>query len=396
LNLIVRDGLAHMRKSIVAIRNAVKYVRSSTPRYNSFELRCLNGNVSRGSLCLDVVTRWNSTYLMLSAAIKPRVAFQLMLEEDMPYNEYFFENETDEDGVARELPPKKRIGPPSSEDWHDVGKMLKFLKIFFNCTLAFSASKSVTSSMCYNEIYIVQKNLITLSNHNDAQVKKEATSMKAKFDKYWDGILNMNPLVFISSVMDPRNKLQFASICIDKIFGKDSVDSNHLKAKIRRVMKDLYDEYVVILRPSETVGSRSGNTEFDQPSAVFDLSDDDEYDRSNEEFMEMDKEVANEELCCELDIYLLEKVVPRNHNSLGMDYDVLGWWRRNSLKYPILSELARDVLAVQVSSVASESAFSTSGRILDPFRSCLTPYMTEVLVCTQQWLRNSIVEEKTS
>uniref|UniRef100_A0A0D2ZQJ4 HAT C-terminal dimerisation domain-containing protein n=1 Tax=Brassica oleracea var. oleracea TaxID=109376 RepID=A0A0D2ZQJ4_BRAOL len=57
--------------------------------------------------------------------------------------------------------------------------------------------------------------------------------------------------------------------------------------------------------------------------------------------------------------------------------------------YDASPELAKDVLAVQVSSVASESAFSTSGRILDPYRSSLTPYMIEALICTQQWMRSS-------
>ena len=33
----------------------------------------------------------------------------------------------------------------------------------------------------------------------------------------------------------------------------------------------------------------------------------------------------------------------------------------------MLSKLARDVLVVPISTVASESAFSTGGRILDPF-----------------------------
>lgn len=42
---------------------------------------------------------------------------------------------------------------------------------------------------------------------------------------------------------------------------------------------------------------------------------------------------------------------------------------------------------MQVSSVASESAFSTSGRIIEPHRSCLTHYMAEVLMCTEQWLK---------
>ena len=53
----------------------------------------------------------------------------------------------------------------------------------------------------------------------------------------------------------------------------------------------------------------------------------------------------------------------------------------------MLSKLARDVLAVPVSTVAFESAFSTGGRILDPFRSSLSPLMVQNLVCAQDWLQ---------
>lgn len=54
--------------------------------------------------------------------------------------------------------------------------------------------------------------------------------------------------------------------------------------------------------------------------------------------------------------------------------------------------MARDVLSIPVTSVASESAFSTAGRVLDPFRSSLTPNIVEALVCTQDWLRCSKLE----
>lgn len=47
----------------------------------------------------------------------------------------------------------------------------------------------------------------------------------------------------------------------------------------------------------------------------------------------------------------------------GTEYDVLSWWKVSSPKFPVLSTVARDVFAMQVSSVASESAFSTSGRV---------------------------------
>ena len=52
-----------------------------------------------------------------------------------------------------------------------------------------------------------------------------------------------------------------------------------------------------------------------------------------------------------------------------------------------MSKLARDVLAVPVSTVASKSAFSTGGRILNPFRSSLSPLMVQNLVCAQDWLQ---------
>ncbi|KAL0449487.1 UNVERIFIED_CONTAM: putative AC transposase [Sesamum latifolium] len=40
-----------------------------------------------------------------------------------------------------------------------------------------------------------------------------------------------------------------------------------------------------------------------------------------------------------------------------------------------------------ISTIASESAFSTSGRVIDAFRSSLSSKMVEVLMCTQDWLR---------
>jgi hypothetical protein len=49
--------------------------------------------------------------------------------------------------------------------------------------------------------------------------------------------------------------------------------------------------------------------------------------------------------------------------------------------------MARDILAIPVSTVASESAFSTGGRVIETFRSSLKQEMTEALICAQQWLK---------
>jgi hypothetical protein len=84
----------------------------------------------------------------------------------------------------------------------------------------------------------------------------------------------------------------------------------------------------------------------------------------------------------ELDKYLAEDT---EENSV--DFDILSWWKCNSARFPVLSKLTRDILAIPISTVASESAFSTSGRILDDFRSSLTPMTLQALICAQDWLR---------
>ncbi|KAK2642248.1 hypothetical protein Ddye_024011, partial [Dipteronia dyeriana] len=56
------------------------------------------------------------------------------------------------------------------------------------------------------------------------------------------------------------------------------------------------------------------------------------------------------------------------------------------LRYPELAAMARDVLSVPISTVASESAFSMGGRVLDQFRSSLLPNVAEALVCSCDWI----------
>jgi hypothetical protein len=83
----------------------------------------------------------------------------------------------------------------------------------------------------------------------------------------------------------------------------------------------------------------------------------------------------------ELDRYLHDGLVPETN-----DFDILAWWKIHASTYPILVKIARDVLAILISYIASESAFSTNGRVLDSFRSLLSPITVETLICTQDWL----------
>ncbi|GKF89975.1 zinc finger BED domain-containing protein RICESLEEPER 2 [Tanacetum coccineum] len=65
---------------------------------------------------------------------------------------------------------------------------------------------------------------------------------------------------------------------------------------------------------------------------------------------------------------------------------VVGFWKENETMFPVLSHMAMDIISVQASSVAFESAFSTSGRVLPIRRTRLTPASLEMCMCLKDHL----------
>ena len=80
-------------------------------------------------------------------------------------------------------------------------------------------------------------------------------------------------------------------------------------------------------------------------------------------------------------MYLAE---PRSDRTSSIQ--ILDFWKSQQYRYPDLARIARDILCVPISTVASESAFSVGGRVLDHFRSSLSPQIVESLICTKDWL----------
>ncbi|KAE8704610.1 hypothetical protein F3Y22_tig00110450pilonHSYRG00968 [Hibiscus syriacus] len=93
----------------------------------------------------------------------------------------------------------------------------------------------------------------------------------------------------------------------------------------------------------------------------------------------------------ELNTYLEEGVLI---GEPGVYFDALGWWKENNLKFNNLSKMATNILAIPVTIVASESAFSAGGRVIDPHRSSLGTKMADMLVCGADWYRQYYGLEK--
>nr|XP_018629427.2 zinc finger BED domain-containing protein DAYSLEEPER-like [Nicotiana tomentosiformis] len=85
----------------------------------------------------------------------------------------------------------------------------------------------------------------------------------------------------------------------------------------------------------------------------------------------------------QLDLYLEELVIVCKGNE---NLDVLTFWKDNRSKYPELSLMARDLLSIPISTVASESAFSVGGRVIGKFQSSILPENAEAKLCSRDWI----------
>ncbi|CAM8907260.1 unnamed protein product [Rhodiola kirilowii] len=88
----------------------------------------------------------------------------------------------------------------------------------------------------------------------------------------------------------------------------------------------------------------------------------------------------------ELDTYLEDGVI--RVGDVNGCFDPLDWWKGNSLKFRTLARLACDILAIPITSVASESAFSAGSRVIDNYRACLGVDTVQMLLCGEDWLRS--------
>ncbi|XP_070051072.1 zinc finger BED domain-containing protein RICESLEEPER 2-like isoform X2 [Nicotiana tomentosiformis] len=238
---------------------------------------------------------------------------------------------------------------------------------------------------------ILLKPKTQLIENEDTVLSEMAKKMKEKFDKYWGDPGKMNNIIFISCILDPRYKLESVGYALVKMFGQDP--GAIIQAEVKKYMTSLFSEYVKSVSKGVVLDSSSDCSSLDTSTSRLSES---QVSTQNtgllESLMQDIKKYKSGsggvDTRTELDKYFGEET-----EDDTKEFDVLLWWKLNSARFPILAEMARDVLAVPVSSVASECAFSTGGRILDSFRSSLTPKLVQALVCLQDWLRNEKLKQ---
>ncbi|RLN22033.1 zinc finger BED domain-containing protein RICESLEEPER 2-like [Panicum miliaceum] len=360
LNAAAQDVIASIHGVIYNIRESIKFIKASSAREEKFAEIALQLEIpSTKTLCLDVTTQWNTTYLMLLAALDYKQAFTTLETCDDNYNE-----------------------APSAEDWKKVEAACTYLKLLYDSAHSIMASTNPTSNLFFHEAWKLQLELTNGTGHEDPIFSSIAKDMHERFDKYWK---DCSLVLAIAVVMDPRFKMKLVEFSYSKIYGAEA--AKYVKV-VDDAVHELYKEYVAQPLPLTPAyaeqgeannGPANANNSQGAPASTGDgLLDFDMYL----------SEIQSSQLSkSELEQYLDESLTPRMQ-----EFDILNWWKLNTVKFPTLSKMARDILAIPMSMVSSGSSIFTAGtgsHMLDDYRSSLRPEIVEALVCAKDWLQYS-------
>lgn len=351
LHLTFEEGLKYFHDSISRIRDVVRYVKTSPTRLWKFKASVEQEKISSNKLvCLDVPNDWDPTYLMLKVAVNFEKAFERLEKEDSHYFNGFVNGER----------------TPSHVDWDIARTCVNHLKIFYDASLEFSKSFHVTSNLFLVHLAEIHDILQCWGDSKDLHLKNMADNIRQKCQKYWGNLNNVNPLLFVAVLLDPRYKekglkLILLSICDDDLL------ADELTKKARKTLDSLYENYSMLYPTSHKRNDTEvGNGQLTALAQYL---------------KKMKKRDEERELKTAVDRYLAESL----EDSDDDNFDILDWWKVRTYNCKILLMIVRDVLAIPISIATSESDFYTSGMILNSSRSSLPSETMEAFICAQNW-----------
>ena len=71
--------------------------------------------------------------------------------------------------------------------------------------------------------------------------------------------------------------------------------------------------------------------------------------------------------------------------ELDDNFSILTWRKNHENQFSVLAKVARDIVVVPASTIASESPYSAVRRVLDEKRSSLMPNVVKICVCKKDW-----------
>ncbi|GJU83982.1 zinc finger BED domain-containing protein RICESLEEPER 2-like protein [Tanacetum coccineum] len=286
------------------VRESISYWTATPKRVEKFEETCRQLKITYSkTLGLDCQTRWNATYLMLKTALMYKDVFTRLKQRDSHYKTL----------LVVHIDMRK-----------NGGVICKKLEVFHNVTAIFSRTRYLTTNLYFPKVCDIRLKLNEWLVSPTQLVSNMASKMIENFDEYWGEIPELTRLLHPCFRPSQESKMEMIEFYFPQIYPDDSV--SRIK-KVRKICEALILEYQ----------EKTLDREYDVPLIGIVMG------------------------ILHPTRYFREGLEPRSP-----DFDILLWWKLRGAKYHVMQAIARDILAIPVSSVASESAFSTSGRLISP------------------------------
>jgi hypothetical protein len=246
---------------------------------------------------------------------------------------------------------------------------------FSSATVLLSGTQYPTMHLGYRAMRKIEKELASYKASNLANPKNPLAQtiqpMIEKFEKYW---LPMKEFLAIGVVINPRYKMRYLRFSLEGSVEASEIDSTI--SKIQSAILSLWTIYAPATTPVETIS---------QPQATKTIDEEDSRFAQYMNVVNAGVGLQSNAPGDELDLYLEECNISMTNKE---DFNILGWWKSNVERFPGLSKLVKVLLMIPMTSVASESAFSTGGRVIDNHCTRLNDENVKALICAQDWLKS--------
>lgn len=295
------------------------------------------------TLIYDVQTRWNSTLNMLERAIRMKDFTKEWI---------------------RQYPVYMPLWSTPSE-WKQVEYILQVLEPIRFCTLWMSKTRGPT-------IHSVFRVYDTIFNHLDDQIsnlsnkrirwkvdiREALEKAKQKATLYYSKTENpRGQMMALGACLNPYNKLELFNDW-DEVEGTRFQDLGSYTQIYRQSFIQYYNEHY---RPLLATGPHS-----DIPTGITEARSTGFNRRSKSSMMRHPRVIDRNE-CIEYIDSPPETDYDEQPDQILYEPDILKYWQSNEGRFPNLSRMARDILAVQGGSVGVERTFSM-GRDVIPYR----------------------------
>lgn len=366
LNQTVEESLEQTSDIINRVREMIQNVKFSQERLQKFLGIAKLLQIDQKLLVLDSPNNWPSTFLMFDSACYYHDVLLRLAEQEAHY--------------AAFLTPK---------EWADVKALTEILDALNNTMEKFPV-ENPTANLYFNDMCEIHVLLNTWRNSPSPLVAQVAGRMLKKFEGYWD---LTRPVMAFASILDPRYKMKSIEYFFQLIYGNDQFTAKATIEAIKLTFTSLCNEYEHSANSLKNPAAvfYSGNSGSCMSSVYNNGNDSKTFSRItlSDARRGLDQYIqessSGQSLKSDLDMYL-EEAVYRQKEGNQDNFDILGWWKSFAAKYPVLSQMARDILAIPVSIIPLDS----EARMLNEYLSTMDPSTVEGLVCAQDWLRADI------